>query len=87
MLGLERAMDDTFHNILAWQWKQMNTGKLVVINYSAGPAQAHLSLKGIKGEITEEFSGNTITITPEMVSQGATLQLLPYESKIFTYTV
>lgn len=87
MLGLERAMDDTFHNILAWQWKQMNTGKLVVINYSAGPAQAHLSLKGIKGEITEEFSGNTITITPEMVSHGATLQLLPYESKIFTYTV
>lgn len=87
MYGVENVGDDSFRNILAWQWKQMNTGKLVVINYSASPSQAHLSLKGIKGEVTEEFSGQKINITPEMAAQGATLQLLPYESKIFTYTV
>ena len=87
MRNLESAGDDSFRNVLAWQWKQMNTGKLVVINYSALPVRAQLSLKGIQGEVTEEFSGNKITITPEMVSQGAVLELLPYESKIFTYAV
>ncbi len=87
MRGLDSAGDDSFHNILSWQWKQMNTGKLVVINYSASPAKAHLSLKGVQGEVTEEFSGRKINISAEMAAQGATLELLPYESKIFTYTV
>lgn len=87
IVGVESAGDDSFRNILSWQWKQMNTGKLVVINFSNAPAQAHVSLKGIQGEITEEFSGKKINITPEMAKQGATLELLPYESKIFTYTV
>ena len=87
MYGLESAGDDSFRNILAWQWKQMNTGKLVVINYSAAPAKAHLSLKGVKGAVTEEFSGKKIDVTEEMITEGITLQLLPYESKIFTFSV
>ena len=85
--GVDSGGDDTFRNVLAWQWKQMNTGKLVVINYSASPAQVHVSLKGVKGDITEEFSGQKINVTPDMALQGTKLALLPYESKIFTFSV
>lgn len=82
--------NDSNRNILAWQWKQMNTGKMVVINYSGEPAKGRLSMKGISGEngtFVEEFSGEKITVTPEMISQGYELDLKPYESKIFTFAV
>lgn len=82
--------DDSHRNILAWQWKQRNTGKLIVINYSGAPAKGRLSMKGVYGpgsKITEELTGKTINVAPEMVSQGYELNLKPYESKIFTYSV
>ena len=82
--------NDTNRNILAWQWKQMNTGKLIVINYSGAPAKGRLSMKGVYGSgngIVEELTGQKITVTPEMLSQGYELNLKPYESKIFTYAV
>ena len=82
--------DDSHRNILAWQWKQRNTGKLIVINYSGAPAKGRLSMKGVYGpgsKITEELTGETINVAPEMVSQGYELNLKPYESKIFTYSV
>ena len=82
--------DDSNRNILAWQWKQRNTGKLIVINYSSAPANGRLSLKGVYGpdsQITEELTGEKITVTPQTLSQGYELHLKPYESKIFTYAV
>ncbi len=85
------AMGDGSHrNILAWQWKQRNTGKMIVINYSNAPAKGRLSMKGVYGpgsQVKEELTGEQITVTPEMLAQGYELQLKPYESKIFTYTV
>lgn len=82
--------DDSNRNILAWQWKQRNTGKMIVINYSSAPAKGRLSMKGVYGpgsHVVEELTGEKITVTPDMLSQGCELQLKPYESKIFTYTV
>ena len=82
--------DHSFRNILAWQWKQRNTGKMIVINYSNAPARGRLSMKGVYGpgsQITEELTGEKITITPETLSEGYELNLRPYESKIFTYAV
>lgn len=69
-------------NMLAWQWKQMQTGKLVVINYSPSPAQGTLYLKGVKGEVTEEFSGRKMVLDNNILP----LALNPYESQIFTYS-
>ena len=82
--------DDSHRNILAWQWKQRNTGKMIVINYSSAPARGRLSMKGVYGpgsQVVEELTGQQIEVTPEMLSQGYELQLKPYESKIFTYKV
>lgn len=82
--------NNSFRNILSWQWKQMNTGKMVVINYSNAPAKGRLHLKGVYGpnsQVTEEFTGEKVTVSPEMLSQGYIVDLKPYESKIFTYTV
>ncbi|MDD7578879.1 MAG: alpha-amylase family glycosyl hydrolase [Elusimicrobia bacterium] len=82
--------DDSNRNILSWQWKQMNTGKIIFINYSGAPAKGRVSMKGVYGKngtITEEFSGEKLTVTPEMLSQGYELNLKPYECKIFTFAV
>ncbi len=82
--------DNSNRNILAWQWKQMNTGKLIVINYSGAPARGRLSMKGIpapEGHVVEELTGEQITVTPEMHAQGYEIELKPYESRIFTFTV
>lgn len=80
--------DDSCQNILSWQWKQMNTGKLIVINYSDTPAKCRLPLKGVKGDaVTEEFSGSKIAITDDARAQGMVLELKPYESKIFTFQI
>lgn len=84
------AGDDSNRNILSWQWKQMNTGKIIMINYSGAPAKGRIPMKGLYGQngtVTEEFSGEKITVTPEMLSQGFELHLKPYESKIFTFAV
>lgn len=82
--------DDSHRNILSWQWKQMNTGKMIFINYSGAPAKGRVSMKGAYGKdgfITEEFSGDKIAVSPEMLAQGFELELKPYESKIFTFAV
>ena len=66
----------------------MNTGKLIVINYSDAPAKCRLPLKNVRGSsVKEEFSGNEIPVTDETKVQGVELTLKPYESKIFTFNV
>lgn len=77
--------DDSYKNILTWTWRQMKTGKLVVINYSATPAKGRVSLKGAATDLKEEFSGEKIAITGEMRKSGYEVPLRPYEIKIFTY--
>ncbi len=78
--------DDTFRNILSWQWKQMNTGKVIVINYSDALAKCRLPLKGVGGiSVTEEFSGQKITLDDTVRAQGVVLTLKPFESKIFSF--
>ena len=75
-------------SILSWQWKQMNTGKFIIINYSDAPAKCRIPLKGVSGStVTEEFSGAKIMITDEARAQGLLLELKPYESKIFTFQI
>lgn len=81
--------DDSFRSILSWQWKQMNTGKLIVINYSEHSAKGRLSVKGMQQQegLVEEFSGERITISPQMQAEGYEIVLKPYESKIFTFGI
>ena len=80
--------DGSCCNILSWQWKQMNTGKLIVINYSDAPAKCRLPLKNVCGNsVKEEFSGEELPITDEIKVQGVELTLNPYESKIFTFKI
>ena len=80
--------DGSCCNILAWQWKQMNTGKVIVINYSEAPSKCRLSLKGVRGgEFAEEFSGSKKALTDDIKTQGLVLELKPFESKIFTFQI
>ena len=66
----------------------MNTGKLIVINYSDAPAKCRLPLKNVCGNsVKEEFSGEELPITDEIKVQGVELTLNPYESKIFTFKI
>lgn len=77
-------------NILAWQWKQMNTGKLVLINYNDQPAKCRLPVKGgecVGDVMKEELSGQELRVTPEMRSKGIELEFKPFESKIYTFGI
>lgn len=77
-------------NILAWQWKQMNTGKLVLINYNDQPAKCRLPVKGgecVGDVMKEELSGQELHVTPEMRSKGIELEFKPFESKIYTFGI
>ena len=63
---------------------------MVVINYSAPPSRCRLPMKGSEvpnGVVKEEFSKEQISITPQMRAEGFVLELKPYESKIFTFTL
>ena len=82
--------DGSSRNILCWTWKQMNTASTVLINYSAAPAQCLLKVKAVGGDgkqLTEEFSGEQISVTPQLREQGFEVKLNPFESKIFTYSI
>lgn len=80
--------DQSCRNVLAWTWKQMNTASAVVINYSDQPAYGRLKIKGANGEaLREEFSGDSVALTDEMRQQGLNVELKPFESKIFSYSI
>lgn len=80
--------DNSNKNILAWQWKQMNTCKLIVINYSDQIAKGRVCLKGMQGELLrEELSSTEQLLSPEVKAGGLEVELQPYESKIFTYGI
>ena len=80
--------DNSYKNILSWQWKQMNTCKLILINYGDTVAKGRVSLKGIQGDLlTEEITDTQKTVTSEEKIGGMEIELQPYESKIFTYGI
>ncbi len=82
------AGETTCHNVLAWQWKQRHTGKLVYINYSDAPAQCRVHFKGnTDGKIREEMDGKEIALTKELAANGIELVLKPYECKVFTFGI
>ena len=82
--------DESYRNILAWTWKQMNTVSVVLINYSPTAAACRLKLKlsAVQNNtLHEEFSGQDMVLEERQLRDGPEVSLLPFESKIFTYTV
>ena len=77
--------DDSSKNILSWSWKQLKTGKLIVINYSASPAKGRIFIKNAATNLCEELSGGEIAVTDEMRRHGFEVWLNPYEVKMFSY--
>ena len=43
--------------------------------------------EALNGSVREEFSKQQIEVTPQMRAEGFTLELKPYESKIFTFSL
>lgn len=82
------AGEDSYRQILCWQWKQRHTGKMVFINYSQSPAQCRVLFKGLADfTVREELEGKTLTLSPELAAQGMEMVLKPYECKIFTFSI
>ena len=82
--------DESYRNILCWTWKQMNTASTVLINYSDKPVKCYLKLKAAGGEgkaLIEEFSKAEVPFTAQMQQQGFSIELKPFESKIFSYDI
>ena len=79
--------DSSFRNILAWTWKQMNTASTVIINYSAEPSKCYIKFKlAIPGQkVVEEFTGKQMELTEDMARGGFTIELKPFESRVYTY--
>ncbi|MFX1408540.1 MAG: hypothetical protein ACFFBW_16435, partial [Promethearchaeota archaeon] len=47
------ATDDTFKNIIAYQWVVENQHLLIVVNYSLQTSKAHIKVKGLNYGITK----------------------------------
>lgn len=77
-------------NVLAWTWKQMNTAKTVIINYSPDATQCHWQPRAASSpdnKLTEEFSGQELPLTYDVRQKGLDLALKAFESRIFTYAI
>ena len=82
--------DESYRNVLAWTWKQMNTVSVVLINYSSNAAACRLKLKlsAVQNNtLHEEFSGQDMVLNDNQLRDGPEISFAPFESKIFTYTV
>ncbi len=82
--------DETYHNMLAWQWVLENERRLVVVNFSDKTARCRIRLN------LEEFGGEFGLIDlwnkhkyvrnkSESVSRGVFIELGPYNSHIFKF--
>lgn len=82
--------DDSHRNILCWTWRQMNTASTVLINYSDKPVKCHVKLRAAGGEgkyLLEDFSGVEVLFSEQMQQQGFSVELKPFESKVFSYDI
>lgn len=81
--------DQTYKNILAWCWTQLNTCKAVIINYGPAPAKFMVALDKIPQQetvfIKEEFTDTLLSVpTAEAKSRGIVLEMKPFEIKILS---
>ena len=81
--------DSTHNNLLCWYWKQQNTVKIVIVNYSDGHAQGRVPVKTspTNGNFSfkDEMSGETFTRTSEeIIKQGLFVNLPPYNVHMLT---
>ena len=81
--------DMSANNILAWEWTQFTTCKIVLVNYSDKPARCYLSIGKVPAEetllITEEFTNQSWRApTATVKTKGLKLDFAPYECKILS---
>ncbi len=82
--------DNSHRNVLCWTWRQMNTASTVLINYSDKPVNCHIKLRVAQGEgkyLLEDFSGVEVLFSEQMQQQGFSVELKPFESKVFSYDI
>ncbi len=82
--------NETFKNILAWQWVYNSQKRVVVVNYSTSLAACRLKLdvKGYQEElfIIDLLNDQSYTRSAEEVFQlGLYIDLKPYQSHIFSF--
>jgi len=89
-VGPAAEEDDSHRNVLCWTWRQMNEASTVLINYSDKPVRCHVKLKAASGEgkyLLEDFSGVEVLFSEQMQQQGFSVELKPFESKVFSYDI
>jgi len=82
--------NDTYLNLLSWEWQYKNERRLVFINYSDQPSSCRvkLDLTGYPDEITfnDIFQEQSYQRNAEEIhTQGLYIELKPYHSHIFVY--
>ncbi len=80
--------NESHHNLLAWSWRQSRTLKLVVINYSAEPAQGRIKMplpfqSGDKVAFTDELTAERYERDgAELKSKGLFVELGPWRAHV-----
>lgn len=82
--------NETYQNLLAWEWNYKDERRLVVINYSdvLSSCRIKLDLEGYPDEIVlkDLFHDQSYRrSSEEIVSQGLYVELKAYQSHIFSY--
>lgn len=82
--------NETYINLLAWEWHYKDERRLVVINYSETLSTCRLKLElgGFPEDITfnDLLQGHTYQRSAkEILTQGLYVELKPYQSHIFDY--
>jgi len=82
--------NDSFQNILAWQWRYKGKSKMIVINFSQQTCQCRLffSVQSNNKEIifTDQLTGMQYSrYVNEVKENGLYIELKPYQSHIFSY--
>jgi hypothetical protein len=82
--------NETFHNILTWQWRHAGERRLVIVNYSNSKSQCRVKLdvKGYPEEMTIEDVLNKQSYfrsASEVLSSGLFVELNGYQAHIFAY--
>ncbi len=85
--------NESHHSLLAWCWRYREQFKIVVVNYSASPAQGRLkfplpSTAAERVMFHDELTGATYERDPNEVSSlGLYVDLAPYHSHILDMTL
>jgi len=75
---------ETYKNILAWEWAQGLEYKVVVINYSDAQSVCKISFKNKCKAFVCDFPARAELPADEICKNGLTLDLKPWETKIYT---